>query len=84
MIHNGRSAFVLLSTMLVVLVLGIFLRVAILRMNSELGVGRHSTSHQLAQDATESGTEYALARLREDPSWRGGSGREIVVDESNL
>ena len=70
--------------MLVVLVLGIFLRVSVFRMNSELGVSRHSVSHQLAHDATESGTEYALARLREDPSWRGGVGREIVVNESGL
>jgi hypothetical protein len=84
LIHNRKNAFVLLSTMLVVLVLGIFLRVAVLRMNSELGVGRHSTSHQLAEDATESGTEYALARLREDPTWRGGTGQEVVIRENEL
>lgn len=82
--HNRKNAFVLLSTMLVVLVLGIFLRVAVLRMSSELGVGRHSASQQLAQDATKSGTEYALARLKEDPAWRGGTGREVVINESGL
>jgi type II secretory pathway pseudopilin PulG len=57
---QGRSrAFVLLATMLVVLILGMIIRVAIIRMPSVLASSRQSVAHESATKAAESGLDYA-------------------------
>lgn len=78
--RGRRRAFVLLSTMLVVLVLGLLLRVAIIRMPSVLGAAGHSAARDQAERAAQSGIEFALTKLRETPDWKGGSGRQILLD----
>ena len=70
--------------MFVILVLGLILRVAILRMPSALGIGSQSGSQQLAKTSAESGLEYAKAQLREDPTWKGGTSRLVVIDQPGL
>lgn len=83
--HGKVSGFVLLSTMLVVLVLGLLLRVAIIRMPSVLGAAGHSAAHEQAERAARSGVEFALTQLREDPEWRGGeSGKTTLLDQPGV
>ena len=80
-----RRGFVLLSTMLLVLVLGLVLRAAMIRMPSMLGSSSHSSSQELALRAAESGLEYAIAQLREEPTWTGGGDTiDTVVEQSEL
>ena len=84
-VARGSRAFVLLSTMLVIMVLGLVLRVAILRMPSVLGSARQSVYGDVAERAAESGIQYAVSQLREDPTWVGGIKRgEVVVDQPGL
>jgi hypothetical protein len=84
-VARGSRAFVLLSTMLVIMVLGLVLRVAILRMPSILGSARQSVYGDVAERAAESGIQYAVSQLREDPTWVGGIKRnEVVVDQPGL
>ena len=63
-----RRAFVLVSVMLVVLVLGMLLRVAILRMPSATGSARQSVMQAQAARAARSGLSFALTKLREKNS----------------
>lgn len=79
-----RSGFALLATIFVIIILGFLLRAAIVRMPAVLGAARHSQAGHQASRAAESGLEYAVAQLREDPLWRGGESRQIVVDHPAL
>ena len=79
-----RRAFVLVSVMLVVLVLGMLLRVAILRMPSATGSARQSVMQAQAARAARSGLSFALTKLREKNSWRGGESRRILVDQPGV
>jgi hypothetical protein len=77
-------AFVLLSTMLVIMVLGLILRVAIIRMPSVMGAASQTVSQDLAARAAESGLEFAVAMLRADPTWKGGTVGRTLVDQPGL
>lgn len=77
-------AFVLLSTMFVVFVLGLVLRVALLRLPAVSGYREHGLAAARAEEAARSGLDYAAAQLREDPSWAGGDAREVIVDEPGV
>ncbi|MBX3170935.1 MAG: hypothetical protein KF760_26240 [Candidatus Eremiobacteraeota bacterium] len=78
-----RRAFVLLSVLLVMLVVGMLLRAAIFRMPVVTGAYRHASDKEEARRAAESGLEYALTRLRENPRWCGNS-NDTVVDQPGL
>ncbi len=80
---RGRG-FVLLSTMLIVLVLGLILRVAVIRMPSVLGAAGHSAAHEQAERAAQSGIEFALTQLRETPDWKGGAARQTLLDHAGV
>ncbi|MBN9414106.1 hypothetical protein ABS71_08655 [bacterium SCN 62-11] len=76
-------AFVLLSVMFVMLVVGMLLRAAIIRMPVVTGAYRHASDREEARRAAESGLEYALTRLRENPRWCGNS-NGVVVDQAGI
>ena len=78
-----RRAFVLLSVMFVMLVVGMLLRAAIIRMPVVSGAYRHASDREEARRAAESGLEYALTRLRENPRWCGNS-NGVVVDQAGI
>ncbi len=78
-----RKGFVLLSVLLVMLVVGMLLRAAIYRMPLVTGAYRHASDQEEARRAAESGLEYALTRLRENPRWCGNA-NDIVVDQAGL
>jgi hypothetical protein len=80
----ARRGFVLLATILFVIVVGILLRVAVTRMPSATGAAKHSKTRLQAHRAALSGHEYAMAQLREDPTWQGGEARQMVVDSGRL
>ncbi len=67
--------------MLVVLVLGMLLRVAILRLPSAAASARQSVMQQQAARAARSGLSFALTKLREKNSWRGGESFRVLVDQ---
>jgi len=75
-----RRAFVLLSVLLVMLVVGMLLRAAIFRMPVVTGSYRHASDQDEARRAAESGLEYALTRLRENPRWCGNA-NDTLVDQ---
>lgn len=79
---RGR-AFVLLSVLLVMLVVGMLLRAAIYRMPMVAGFYRHGSDQDAARRAAESGLEYAVTRLRENPRWCGLS-NAVVVEQEGL
>lgn len=76
-------AFVLLSVLLVMLVVGMLLRAAIVRMPVVAGAYRHASDREEARRAAESGLEYALTRLRENPRWCGDS-NDTIVEQSGI
>lgn len=80
---KGSRAFVLLSVLLVMLVVGMLLRAAIFRMPVVTGAYRHASDQEEARRAAESGLEYALTRLRENPRWCGNA-NDTVVDQPGL
>jgi len=77
-------AFVLLSVLLVMLVVGLLLRAAIVRMPVVAGSYRHASDQDSAKRAAESGLEYAVTQLRQNPRWRGGGASQTVVDQPGL
>ena len=77
-------AFVMLSVLLVMLVVGMLLRAAILRMPIVSGSYRHAGDQDTARRAAESGLEYAVTQLRQNPLWRGGGASRTVVNQSGL
>lgn len=79
-----QRAFVLLSTMLVILVLGMVVRVAILRFPASLGLAGHSSTQERAARAAQSGLDYAVTQLRLSPNWKGGVGHEVAVDHPGV
>lgn len=67
-----------------VVVLGLLLRVALIRMPSVLASRHSESARERALLAARSGADYAVARLREDPFWQGGDGRAVVVEQAGL
>lgn len=84
--RDKPKAFVLLSVMLIVLVLGMVLRVAILRMPMASGLSRQTLHQQTAQRAAQSGLAFALTMLGQDSAWPQGSDSftTLVEDEGHL
>ncbi len=81
---ENQRAFVLLSVMMVVLVLGMILRVAILRMPSASGLSRQAINERYARRAAQSGLAVALTKLREDNSWPGMTSEPIKIQEPEV
>ncbi|MEW6282318.1 MAG: hypothetical protein AB1758_27170 [Candidatus Eremiobacterota bacterium] len=74
--HRGIA---LLTALFIALVVGIIARAVIAFGPGALAASRNLTHHQAASQAAEAGLEYALARLQENPLWRG-EGTGVVVD----
>ncbi len=51
--------------------------------HGNLFAGQHSTLHDDAERAAESGVQYALSQLRADPAWRGDR-NEVTVNSGDL
>lgn len=77
-------AFVLLTTMFLVLVLGVMVRVAMLRMPVVNSSSALTAAQERARRAAQSGAEYIASQLRENPDWRGGTTQAVVVDQPGL
>ncbi|MCA9780283.1 MAG: hypothetical protein KC800_26340, partial [Candidatus Eremiobacteraeota bacterium] len=67
-----------------VLVLGLVLRAAMIRMPSALASKQTQQRANLAFQAARSGLDYAVFRLRDNPAWEGGEAREVVLDKAGL
>ncbi len=82
--RRSRGIFII-SVLLIVVLVAMFVGAAF-----ELSpMGLRRTANQadlmLAQRAARSGMEYALGRLKAEPTWRGGgSTRTVVVNDANL
>lgn len=81
---SGERAFVLLSTVFLILVLGMVLRVALIRIPSAGSYREHGLAGARASQAARSGIDYVVSQLREDPNWVGGGARTVVVDGDGL
>jgi type II secretory pathway pseudopilin PulG len=79
-----KRAFVLLSTMFFVVVLGLVLRAAIIRMPSALGTRQSLQAKDLALQAAHSGLDYAVSQLRENPNWRGQGKGTVVINQPGI
>ena len=84
MLVRVRVRGIVLLSILVLTLLTTFFIGALIQMNpSRLRRTVHSERHDLAGAAAKAGVEYALARLSQDPHWRGeGSG--LTVDSPGL
>ena len=82
---EGRSGFVLLSTMFVVLVLGMLVRIAISRMPVVTTSAALTSAQERASRAAESGADYVSAQLREKPNWKAETTSErLIVNHPSL
>ena len=70
--------------MMVVLVLGMLLRVAILRMPMASGLSRQSINERYARRAAQSGLAVALTKLREDNSWPSMTSEPLEIQEPGV
>lgn len=73
---------VLLTALGLALILGIVVR-GVMRQNPTL-VAHRGQTRQAALEAAKSGIEYAKSRLSQDPAWKAGGAREVVVDSPSL
>ncbi len=73
---------VLIAALGLALVLGIVVR-GVMRQNPTL-VAHRGQTRQAALEAAKSGVEYAKSRLSQDPAWKAGGSREVVVDSPAL
>lgn len=77
------AGVILVLSLLLVMTIAILGRVALSLNPSLLGMSTHTEDARLAQEAADSGLEYALSRLREEPAWRG-TGNQVMVDVPGL
>lgn len=70
--------------MFMVLVLGLVLRAAMIRMPSALDFRQNSQMADLCMEAARSGLDYAVYRLRDNPAWEGGEEQELVLDKNGM
>ena len=83
-----RTGVLLIGVMLTTLLVAMFIGASLSLSPSSLGRSQKDEDLQSAQNAAVSGIEYALARLRQDPTWRAKATRvittpELVVHEGN-
>lgn len=81
---KSRKAFILLSTIFVILILGFVVRAALIRLPVTVDQRAMGLSGERALQAARSGVAFAVGMLRDDPTWTGGDGRTVVVDEDGL
>ena len=74
----GQQGSILLMSLFLVLVIGMVGRAVILLGPGALALSDSSLSRAQARRAAESGLEYATAKLRDRPTWRGDDNRTTV------
>ncbi|MEW6279040.1 MAG: hypothetical protein AB1758_10480 [Candidatus Eremiobacterota bacterium] len=79
----AQRGIVLVTAMIVAVVAAMFLGAALVLGPASLGFAQDSRQAMDAQRAAESGVQYALARLKEDPAW-AGTGNGVTVDTADL
>jgi hypothetical protein len=87
--HRG---IVLISVIFISVLIGMYMVSATILNRSRFGGMRQTAESRLAEEAARSGLEYALARLEENPNWRGGLNTTtvntpdliVVEDEGNV
>jgi hypothetical protein len=74
---------ILISVIFITVLIGMYVASTFVLTQGQLGVANHSIEDQMAENTARSGVEYALARLEEDPEWRGDD-NGLVVDSPDL
>ncbi len=74
---------VLVSVMFLAVLVGMYVVSSFLLTHGQLNSLKKTSSDRLAEEAARSGIEYALARLQENPQWRG-DGDGVIVDSPGL
>ncbi len=74
---------VLISVMFIAVLVGMYVLSANILSQGQFGALKQYNESRLAEEAARSGIEYALARLQENPQWRG-DGNGVIVDSPNF
>jgi hypothetical protein len=78
-----ESGVVLISALLLVVLVGLIGRAIVVLGPSAMSLSNNSHLRVLAQEAADSGLNYATSMLRANPEWKGNSNR-VVVDTEGL
>lgn len=78
-----RRGIVLVSVIFIAILIGMYMVSAHILNQSRFGGMRQTAENRLAEEAARSGLDYALARLEENPEWRGGL-NDVTVDTPEL
>ena len=81
--RSRSRGVLLLVSILLVMIIAVVGRAAIALNPGLLNLSKSSQESDLAQRAADSGLEYALYRLKSDPTWKG-NGNAIIIDEPEL
>jgi hypothetical protein len=82
-LNPARRGIVLVSVIFVTVLVGMYLLSAHVLSQGQFGALKQHSETRLAEEAARSGIEYALARLQENPEWRG-DGNGVIVDSPNF
>lgn len=82
-LESARRGIVLISVIFITVLVGMYLLSAHILSQGQFGALKQHHESQLAEEAARSGIEYALARLQENPEWRG-DGNGVIVDSPNF
>ncbi|MEW6277231.1 MAG: hypothetical protein AB1758_01315 [Candidatus Eremiobacterota bacterium] len=80
---KARRGIILITSIILAVITVMFVAAALALAPGGLAAGRAGVEQDHALRAAESGVQYALARLRQNPLWRGDA-NQVVVDESDL
>jgi hypothetical protein len=75
--------FVLISVLFLAVLVSMYLIASTILSRGRFGSVQENANDKIAEMAALSGIEYALARLEEDPAWRGGLNK-VTVESPNL
>ncbi|MCA9793333.1 MAG: hypothetical protein KC910_16100 [Candidatus Eremiobacteraeota bacterium] len=81
--REGHRGTVVIVSLLLVMVIALIGRAAVGLDPGLLALSRRSANRTAARQAADSGLDYALHRLRENPGWHG-DGDAVVVDTPAL
>lgn len=78
-----RRGIVLISVVFIAILISMYVVSAHILNRSRFGGMRQTAENRLAEEAARSGLEYALARLEENPEWKGAL-NAVTVDTPEL
>jgi hypothetical protein len=75
---------ILVSTMFLVLVLALLVRIAVRQVPLSNSASNLTESRERARRAARSGLEFAAAQLRENPDWKADTAQRTVVQQEGV